>query len=110
MEVGNLNEKLIILGRHRTSSHEHLRQRDFPCAVGWVRRRTGLESGVAGYVLELGARVAFGTKDHRLVGFSPYYGRVVDLGSLLAGSWTLGGICRNRCLDSRGCVQFISSL
>ena len=110
MEVGSLNEKLIVLGRHRTSSHEHLRQRDLRGAMGWVRRRTGLESGVAGYALELGASAAFDAKDHHLVGFSPYHGRVVDLGSLLARSWTPGGICRYRCLDSRGCVQFISSL
>ncbi len=38
--------------------------------------------------------------------FYPYSDRVVDLGILLARSWTPGGICRYRCLDTPGRVQF----
>jgi len=104
------NERLIILEHHHSTSHEHLRQRDLRGAVGRVRHRTGCESGVPRCALELGASAAFGTKEHRLGDVSPYHGRVVDLGILLARSCTPGGICRHRCLDSPGRVQFISSL
>ena len=102
-------ERLIILERHRYTSHEHLRQRDLRGAVGRVRHRTGRESGVAGLALELGASAAFGGGDHRLGVVSPHHGGVVDLGILLAGSRKPGGICRYRCLDSPCRVQFVSS-
>jgi hypothetical protein len=42
------HERLTILERHRSTSHEHLRQRELRGAIGRVCRRTGRESGVAG--------------------------------------------------------------
>ena len=110
MEVGDLNEKLIILGRYHTTRHEHLRQRDLRGAVDRFRCRVDCGSGVAGCALELGTSAAFGAKDHRLGDIYACHDRIVDLGILLAHSWTPGRICRYRCLDSHGRVQFISRI
>lgn len=95
------------MGRHRSTDYEHLCQCGFHGAVDWVRHCIGCESGVPGCTLELGASIASDTKDYNLGDFYPYPGRIVDMGILLASSWTLGGMYRYRCLDSSGHVQFI---
>ena len=98
------DKRLNILDRHCSTGYEHLRQRGFRDVVGWVRHRIGCESGVVGCTLELGASIVSDTKDHHLVDFYPYHDRVVDLGILLASSWTLGWVYWYRCLDSNGRV------
>ena len=101
------HERLTILGCYRSTSYEHLCQRDLCGAVDWVRRCIDYKSRVAECVLELDTGVATGAKDHRLGVVSPNFGRVVDLGILLTSTWTLGRICRYFCLDSTGRIQFI---
>ena len=68
--------------------------------MGRVRHCSDRQSGVAGCGLDLGGSATAATQDHRMGVVSSDPGRAVDLGILLAGSRTPGGIGRNYWLDS----------
>ena len=101
------HDRLIILERPRYKNLDHLRQRDLRGAMGRVRRCSNRESGVARSALELDASAAVATQDHHMGVVSADPGRAVDLGILLAGSWTPSGIGRHRWLDSPCRVQLV---